>query len=108
MTINGADGIRANAVNADRIRSGLLTDDFIADRARARGVSETDYMAGNLLRREFTADPRAPFKRLPLRLERAAVARWCFAARAFAGWARGSGAVTASLVRSMMTVAGGT
>ena len=25
----GADGIRANAVNADRIRSGLLTDDFI-------------------------------------------------------------------------------
>ena len=26
----GADGIRANAVNADRIRSGLLTDDFIA------------------------------------------------------------------------------
>ena len=29
----GADGIRANAVNADRIRSGLLTDDFIA-RAR--------------------------------------------------------------------------
>ncbi|HMJ28326.1 MAG TPA: bifunctional aldolase/short-chain dehydrogenase, partial [Xanthobacteraceae bacterium] len=28
----GADGIRANAVNADRIRSGLLTDDFIAER----------------------------------------------------------------------------
>ena len=26
----GADGIRANAVNADRIRSGLLTDDMIA------------------------------------------------------------------------------
>ena len=25
----GADGIRANAVNADRIRSGLLTDEFI-------------------------------------------------------------------------------
>ena len=25
----GADGIRANAVNADRIRSGLLTDDLI-------------------------------------------------------------------------------
>ena len=34
----GADGIRANAVNADRIRSGLLTDDFIAERAKARGV----------------------------------------------------------------------
>src|SRR5204863_6161107 len=26
----GADGIRANAVNADRIRSGLLTPDLIA------------------------------------------------------------------------------
>jgi rhamnose utilization protein RhaD (predicted bifunctional aldolase and dehydrogenase)/NAD(P)-dependent dehydrogenase (short-subunit alcohol dehydrogenase family) len=52
----GADGIRSNAVNADRIRSGLLTDDFIAGRAKARGVSEADYMAGNLLRREVTAD----------------------------------------------------
>jgi rhamnose utilization protein RhaD (predicted bifunctional aldolase and dehydrogenase)/NAD(P)-dependent dehydrogenase (short-subunit alcohol dehydrogenase family) len=52
----GADGIRANAVNADRIRSGLLTDEFIAERAHARGVSEKEYMAGNLLRREVTAD----------------------------------------------------
>ena len=33
----GAAGIRANAVNADRVRSGLLTDAFIADRAKARG-----------------------------------------------------------------------
>ena len=40
----GADGIRANAVNADRIRSGLLTEAFIAERSRARGVSETEYM----------------------------------------------------------------
>jgi rhamnose utilization protein RhaD (predicted bifunctional aldolase and dehydrogenase)/NAD(P)-dependent dehydrogenase (short-subunit alcohol dehydrogenase family) len=52
----GADGIRANAVNADRIRSGLLTDDFIASRAKSRGVSEKDYMTGNLLGREVTAD----------------------------------------------------
>ncbi len=52
----GSDGIRANAINADRIRSGLLTDDFIAERAKARGVSEADYMAGNLLKREVTAD----------------------------------------------------
>jgi rhamnose utilization protein RhaD (predicted bifunctional aldolase and dehydrogenase)/NAD(P)-dependent dehydrogenase (short-subunit alcohol dehydrogenase family) len=51
----GADGIRANAVNADRVRSGLLTDDFITQRARARGVSEKDYMTGNLLQREVTA-----------------------------------------------------
>jgi len=52
----GADGIRANAVNADRIRSGLLTADFIKERAKARGVSEKDYMSGNLLGREVTAD----------------------------------------------------
>ncbi|MBI1202850.1 MAG: bifunctional aldolase/short-chain dehydrogenase [Rhodopseudomonas sp.] len=52
----GADGIRANAVNADRIRSGLLTGDFIKDRAKARGVSEKDYMSGNLLGREVTAE----------------------------------------------------
>ena len=52
----GADGIRANAVNADRIRSGLLTPDMIAKRAKARGLSEKDYMGGNLLGREVTAD----------------------------------------------------
>ncbi len=52
----GTDGIRANAVNADRIRSGLLTDEMIASRARARGVSANDYMSGNLLGREVTAD----------------------------------------------------
>jgi rhamnose utilization protein RhaD (predicted bifunctional aldolase and dehydrogenase)/NAD(P)-dependent dehydrogenase (short-subunit alcohol dehydrogenase family) len=48
----GADGIRANAVNADRIRSGLLTDAMIAERAKARGLNEAEYMSGNLLRRE--------------------------------------------------------
>ena len=51
----GVDGIRANAVNADRIRSGLLTPELIAARAEARGVSEHDYLAGNLLGREVTA-----------------------------------------------------
>jgi rhamnose utilization protein RhaD (predicted bifunctional aldolase and dehydrogenase)/NAD(P)-dependent dehydrogenase (short-subunit alcohol dehydrogenase family) len=52
----GADGIRSNAVNADRIRSGLLTEAMIADRSKARGLSEHDYMAGNLLGQEVTAD----------------------------------------------------
>ncbi len=52
----GADGIRANAVNADRIRSGLLTEEMIASRAKARRLSEKDYMSGNLLGREVTAD----------------------------------------------------
>jgi rhamnulose-1-phosphate aldolase/alcohol dehydrogenase len=49
---HGADGIRANAVNADRVRSGLLTEPMIAERARARGVTEAEYMRGNLLGRE--------------------------------------------------------
>ncbi|MBV8186897.1 MAG: bifunctional aldolase/short-chain dehydrogenase, partial [Alphaproteobacteria bacterium] len=53
---HGADGIRANAVNADRIRSGLLTDAMIAQRSKARGLSEADYMGGNLLGLEVTAD----------------------------------------------------
>ncbi len=53
---HGAEGIRANAVNADRIRSGLLTDSMIAERSKARGLTEQDYMGGNLLAREVTAD----------------------------------------------------
>jgi NAD(P)-dependent dehydrogenase (short-subunit alcohol dehydrogenase family) len=53
---HGAEGIRANAVNADRIRSGLLTDAMIASRSGARGVSEKEYMSGNLLGQEVTAD----------------------------------------------------
>ncbi|WP_244500422.1 bifunctional aldolase/short-chain dehydrogenase [Methyloceanibacter methanicus] len=52
----GADGIRSNGVNADRIRSGLLTGEMIAARSKARGVSEADYMAGNLLHAEVTAE----------------------------------------------------
>lgn len=51
----GGDGIRANAVNADRIKSGLLTGDMVKSRAKARGVSEDKYMRGNLLGREVTA-----------------------------------------------------
>lgn len=52
----GKDGIRANGVNADRVRSGLLTDDMIKARSRARGVSEAEYMSGNLLGREVLAE----------------------------------------------------
>ncbi len=53
---HGADGIRSNAVNADRIRSGLLTDTMIEERSRSRGVSVENYMGGNLLAREVTAE----------------------------------------------------
>jgi rhamnose utilization protein RhaD (predicted bifunctional aldolase and dehydrogenase)/NAD(P)-dependent dehydrogenase (short-subunit alcohol dehydrogenase family) len=52
----GEHGIRSNGVNADRVRSGLLTDEMIAARSKARGVSEADYMSGNLLHAEVTAD----------------------------------------------------
>ncbi|MFM1800197.1 MAG: hypothetical protein RLZZ117_2475 [Cyanobacteriota bacterium] len=51
----GAAGVRVNAVNADRIRSGLLDDTMIRERAAARGVSEEVYMAGNLLGAEVRA-----------------------------------------------------
>ncbi len=51
----GGAGIRVNGINADRIRSGLLTDDFIKERAASRGVSEQEYMGGNLLNREVEA-----------------------------------------------------
>jgi NAD(P)-dependent dehydrogenase (short-subunit alcohol dehydrogenase family) len=51
----GPKGVRVNGVNADRIRSGLLDDAFIAERAKARGVDEATYMAGNLLGREVEA-----------------------------------------------------
>ncbi|OYX41021.1 MAG: short-chain dehydrogenase [Rhodobacterales bacterium 32-67-9] len=53
---HGAAGITANAVNPDRIRTNLLTDDFVAGRARARGITPEEYMRGNLLRREVTAE----------------------------------------------------
>lgn len=53
---HGREGIRSNAVNADRVRSGLLTDALVEERARARGVSEEEYMRGNLLGREVRAE----------------------------------------------------
>lgn len=51
----GPAGVRVNGINADRIRSGLLDEAFVAERAKARGISEETYMAGNLLRREVEA-----------------------------------------------------
>ena len=53
---HGADGVRVNALNPDRIRSGLLTPEMIASRAASRGMDGETYMAGNLLRREVTAE----------------------------------------------------
>ena len=52
----GNFGIRSNGVNADRIRSGLLNDKMIKSRAKAREVSEAEYMGGNLLLNEVKAE----------------------------------------------------
>lgn len=52
---HGHEGIRANGVNAGRIRTGLLNDETIASRAQARGLSIPEYMSGNLLKVEVTA-----------------------------------------------------
>jgi len=52
----GSYGIRSNGVNADRIRSGLLNDKMIKNRAKARLVTTADYMKGNLLLDEVKAE----------------------------------------------------
>ena len=52
----GSYGIRSNGVNADRIKSGLMTDKMIKTRAKARSVSTNDYMKGNLLLNEVKAE----------------------------------------------------
>ena len=52
----GSYGIRSNGVNADRIRSGLMTDKMIKTRAKARAVSTDEYMKGNLLLNEVKAE----------------------------------------------------
>ena len=52
---HGRAGIRANGINAGRIRSGMMTDQMIVERAGARGLTPHEYMAGNLLGVEVTA-----------------------------------------------------
>jgi NAD(P)-dependent dehydrogenase (short-subunit alcohol dehydrogenase family) len=52
----GAHGIRSNAVNADRVRTGLFAGGVLEARARARGLSPDDYFRQNLLQRETTVE----------------------------------------------------
>tara|TARA_B100000029_G_scaffold43392_1_gene40216 strand:+ start:565 stop:2598 length:2034 start_codon:yes stop_codon:yes gene_type:complete len=52
----GSYGIRSNGINADRIRSGLMTDKMIKTRAKARSVTTDNYMKGNLLLNEVKAE----------------------------------------------------
>ncbi len=52
----GPYGVRANAVNADRIRTALFGDGVLESRAKARGLDPDAYFRANLLNREVTAD----------------------------------------------------
>ncbi|EMS95647.1 short chain dehydrogenase [Agrobacterium tumefaciens str. Cherry 2E-2-2] len=62
---HGASGITSNAVNADRIRTGLMTDAMVQDRSKARGLTPEAYMRGNLVGREVTGtDVAAAFVHL--------------------------------------------
>ncbi len=51
----GSIGVRSNAVNADRIRTGLLDSEDLERRAAARGLDPDAYYRSNLLHREVTA-----------------------------------------------------
>ncbi|MCH8157831.1 MAG: bifunctional aldolase/short-chain dehydrogenase [Nitrospinae bacterium] len=48
----GADGIRSNAINADRIRTKLFTEEVLAERSAARGLTPDEYFKSNLLETE--------------------------------------------------------
>jgi NAD(P)-dependent dehydrogenase (short-subunit alcohol dehydrogenase family) len=48
-------GIRANAVNADRIRTAIFGGGLLESRAAARGISVDEYFKSNMLAREVTA-----------------------------------------------------
>ena len=51
----GKNRVRANGINADRIKSGLLNSEMIKNRSLSRGLSEEEYMSGNLLKSEVLA-----------------------------------------------------
>lgn len=48
------DGIRSNAVNADRIRTNIFGGGMVESRAKARGITVDEYFRSNLLEREVT------------------------------------------------------
>jgi len=52
----GAQGIRSNAVNADRVRTPLFDGGVVESRAKARGLTIDEYFRANLLGREVTAE----------------------------------------------------
>jgi rhamnulose-1-phosphate aldolase/alcohol dehydrogenase len=64
----GADGIRSNAVNADRVNTGIFAGGLLESRAKARGLTVAQYLSeGNLLKREVkTEDVAKAFVALAL------------------------------------------
>lgn len=54
-----AHGVRSMAINADRIRTGLFSQDLLSARAEARGLTPDQYFKANLLGREVTAEDAA-------------------------------------------------
>jgi len=64
----GAEGIRSNAVNADRVNTGIFGGGLLESRAKARGLSVGQYLSdGNLLKREVkTSDVAKAFVALAL------------------------------------------
>jgi rhamnose utilization protein RhaD (predicted bifunctional aldolase and dehydrogenase)/NAD(P)-dependent dehydrogenase (short-subunit alcohol dehydrogenase family) len=63
----GSDGVRSNAINADRIRTALFSEEFVKERAGARGLSPDEYFKNNLLRQEvYGADVAQGFLNLAL------------------------------------------
>ena len=52
----GKYNIRVNGINADRVRSGILTDEIILQRAKARNISSLKYLNNNLLNKEVYAE----------------------------------------------------
>ena len=63
----GKEGIRSNAINADRVRTGMFTPEVIEQRAAARGLDADAYFSDNLLGREvLDTDVAQAFLRLAL------------------------------------------
>ena len=53
----GSYGITSNAVNADRVNTGIFSGGFLEKRAKARGLKPEEYLRkGNLLQREVKAE----------------------------------------------------
>jgi rhamnose utilization protein RhaD (predicted bifunctional aldolase and dehydrogenase)/NAD(P)-dependent dehydrogenase (short-subunit alcohol dehydrogenase family) len=63
----GQFGIRSNAINADRVRTSLFSEEVVTERAAARGLSADDYFKSNLLQQEvYDTDVAQGFLNLAL------------------------------------------